>query len=68
MRGSRTFTAVTLRTTRGRWADEIASAASLVMGRAPRARRSCSFAALLVTDGEGKAADLVRPRAQDLFR
>ena len=49
-------------------ADEIAAAASLVMGQADEGRPIVLVRGLPYALGEGAAADLVRPRDQDLFR
>ena len=54
-------------------ADQIASAASIVMGEAAEGRpaalvRGLSFADRNETERAGRARDLVRPRERDLFR
>lgn len=49
-------------------ADELAAAASLVMGQADEGRPAVLIRGLAGGRGEGTAADLVRPRDQDLFR
>ena len=54
-------------------ADQIASAASIVMGEAAEGRpaavvRGLSFADRHETERAGRARDLVRPRERDLFR
>jgi coenzyme F420-0:L-glutamate ligase/coenzyme F420-1:gamma-L-glutamate ligase len=49
-------------------ADELAAAASLVMGQASEGRPVILIRGLAAGRGEGCAADLVRPREQDLFR
>jgi coenzyme F420-0:L-glutamate ligase/coenzyme F420-1:gamma-L-glutamate ligase len=49
-------------------ADELAAAASLVMGQADEGRPAVLIRGLAGGLGEGTAADLVRPRDQDLFR
>lgn len=56
-----------LQTTEVGQADELAAAASLVMGQADERRPVVLVRGLRLT-GDGKAADLVRPRAQDMFR
>ncbi|HEX5631078.1 MAG TPA: coenzyme F420-0:L-glutamate ligase [Acidimicrobiia bacterium] len=48
-------------------ADEIAAAADLVMGKAS-AVPAALVRGVIVPPGEGRAADLVRPDAEDLFR
>ena len=48
--------------------DEIAAAASLVMGQADEGRPIILLRGLPYALGEGAAADLVRPKDQDLFR
>lgn len=67
MRGQPDLHGFMLRTTEVGWADEIASAASLLMGQSDEGTPVVLVRGLVVTDGEGKAADIVRPRAQDLF-
>ena len=47
-------------------ADELAAAADLVMGKA--ARIPAAIVRGLVLPGDGRAADMVRPAAEDLFR
>ncbi len=49
-------------------ADELAAAASLVMGQANEGRPVILIRGLSASRGNGSAADLVRPREQDLFR
>jgi coenzyme F420-0:L-glutamate ligase/coenzyme F420-1:gamma-L-glutamate ligase len=49
-------------------ADELAAAASLLMGQADEGRPVVLVRGLIGGAGEGTAADLVRPREQDLFR
>jgi len=48
-------------------ADELAAAASLVMGQADE-RCPVVLARGLGFEGEGRAADLIRPRKMDMFR
>jgi len=48
-------------------ADEIAAAASLVMGQAAEGTPAVLVRGLALPGGDGRAADLVRPRALDLF-
>lgn len=57
-----------LRTTEVATADEIAAAASMLMGQSDEGRPVVMVRGLKRTHGDGRAADLVRPRAQDLFR
>jgi coenzyme F420-0:L-glutamate ligase / coenzyme F420-1:gamma-L-glutamate ligase len=49
-------------------ADELASAASLVMGQASEGRPVVIVRGLALPRGEGRATDLVRPKQRDLFR
>lgn len=49
-------------------ADEIASAASLLMGQAGEGRPIVLARGIANARGDGSAADLVRPKAIDLFR
>jgi coenzyme F420-0:L-glutamate ligase / coenzyme F420-1:gamma-L-glutamate ligase len=56
-----------LRVTEVALADEIAAAASMVMGQAAEARPAVHMRGIVV-QGAGRAADLVRPKAKDLFR
>lgn len=57
-----------LRTTEVAGADEIAAAASIVMGQSDEGTPVVLLRGLKRLPGSGCAADLVRPRAQDLFR
>ncbi|MCX7381818.1 MAG: coenzyme F420-0:L-glutamate ligase [Alphaproteobacteria bacterium] len=50
------------------YADEVAAAASLLMGQAAEGRPAVLVRGLAWTAPEGTAADLVRPPAEDLFR
>lgn len=50
------------------YADEIASAASLLMGQGDEGRPAVLVRGLDVPAGHGSARDLIRPRAEDLFR
>jgi coenzyme F420-0:L-glutamate ligase/coenzyme F420-1:gamma-L-glutamate ligase len=56
-----------LETTEVGWADELAAAASLMMGQAGEGRPVVLVRGLVET-GEGSAADLLRPKQKDLFR
>jgi coenzyme F420-0:L-glutamate ligase / coenzyme F420-1:gamma-L-glutamate ligase len=56
-----------LETTEVGWADELAAAASLMMGQAGEGRPVILVRGLVET-GEGSAADLLRPKQKDLFR
>lgn len=49
-------------------ADEVAAAASLAMGQAAEGRPAVHLRGVPGITGEGRAADLVRPKAKDLFR
>jgi coenzyme F420-0:L-glutamate ligase/coenzyme F420-1:gamma-L-glutamate ligase len=57
-----------LRVTEIGLADEIAAAASAVMGQAAEGRPVVIVRGLDAAAGEGTARDLVRPRERDLFR
>jgi coenzyme F420-0:L-glutamate ligase/coenzyme F420-1:gamma-L-glutamate ligase len=57
-----------LQTTEVGLADELAAAASLVMGQAGEGRPIVLARGLPPLPGEGRAADLLRPRQMDLFR
>lgn len=57
----------TLETSELGLADEIAAAASLVMGQAAEGTPAVLVRGLALPDAPGSAADLVRPRAMDLF-
>ena len=57
-----------LRTTEVANADEIAAAASLLMGQSDEGTPVVLVRGLNQAAGNGCAADLIRPRAQDLFR
>ena len=50
------------------FADEIAAAASLVMGQADEGRPVVILRGLTWPSGKGKAVDIVRPPEEDLFR
>ncbi len=56
-----------LRTTELGLADEIAAAASIMMGQAGESRPVALLRGLPYPAGDGRAADLIRPAAQDLF-
>ena len=49
-------------------ADEVAAAASLIMGQGDEGRPVALVRGFPYSTGDGKAAHLVRPRAMDLFR
>ncbi len=57
-----------LRVTQVATADEIAAAASLLMGQAAEGTPVVIVRGAPYRAGEGRLADLLRPRAQDLFR
>lgn len=67
-RGDPDLTGYTLRATVIGIADEIAAAASLVMGGADEAIPAVIVRGAPVPAGDGAAADLQRPRETDLFR
>jgi len=48
--------------------DELAAAASLVMGQAGEGTPAVLIRGLTIEDSAGTAADLIRPRHEDLFR
>jgi coenzyme F420-0:L-glutamate ligase / coenzyme F420-1:gamma-L-glutamate ligase len=56
-----------LETTEVGWADELAAAASLMMGQAGEGRPIVLVRGLVET-GAGSAVDLLRPKEKDLFR
>jgi coenzyme F420-0:L-glutamate ligase/coenzyme F420-1:gamma-L-glutamate ligase len=56
-----------LETTEVGWADELASAASLMMGQAGEGRPIILVRGVTEV-GEGSVADLVRPKEKDMFR
>ncbi len=56
-----------LETTEVGWADELASAASLMMGQAGEGRPIVLVRGVTET-GDGLATDLVRPKEKDMFR
>lgn len=49
-------------------ADEVAAAASLAMGQGDEGRPAIHLRGVPGITGDGSAADLVRPKAKDLFR
>lgn len=57
-----------LRITQVGFADELAAAASLLMGQGAEGRPVVLIRGVQYDAGEGSAADLVRPRELDLFR
>ena len=57
-----------LQTTELGYADELAAAASLVMGQADERLPVVLARGLAFPAGEGKASDLLRPRSLDMFR
>jgi coenzyme F420-0:L-glutamate ligase/coenzyme F420-1:gamma-L-glutamate ligase len=67
-RGDPDLTGYTLRATVIGTADEIAAAASLVMGGADEAIPAVIVRGVSLSPGDGSAADLQRPRETDLFR
>jgi coenzyme F420-0:L-glutamate ligase/coenzyme F420-1:gamma-L-glutamate ligase len=56
-----------LETTEVGWADELASAASLMMGQASEGRPIILVRGVMEA-GNGSAADLLRPKEKDMFR
>jgi coenzyme F420-0:L-glutamate ligase/coenzyme F420-1:gamma-L-glutamate ligase len=68
MRGQPDMNGRVLRVTEIAWADEIAAAASLVMGQAAEGRPVVIVRGLGAPPRDGTAAELVRPKSIDLFR
>lgn len=67
-RGDTDLTGYTLQHTVIGFADEIAAAASLLMGPAAEGVPAVIVRGLHLPDGDGNARDLQRPREMDLFR
>jgi coenzyme F420-0:L-glutamate ligase/coenzyme F420-1:gamma-L-glutamate ligase len=68
MRGKPDRHGRTLRSTEVGVADEVAAAASLLMGQADEGRPIVIVRGFPYSPGEGSAQDLVRPRQLDMFR
>jgi coenzyme F420-0:L-glutamate ligase/coenzyme F420-1:gamma-L-glutamate ligase len=68
LRGRRDLFGRALETTEVGWGDEIAAAASLVMGQAGEACPIVLVEGLASTVAEGRGRDLLRPKEKDLFR
>src|ERR1700754_4640452 len=68
MRGRADLFGFKLKTTEVGTADEIASAASLLMGQSDEGIPVVLVRGLPMWSVEGRAADVIRPRSQDLFR
>jgi coenzyme F420-0:L-glutamate ligase/coenzyme F420-1:gamma-L-glutamate ligase len=68
LRGRRDLFGRELRVTQTGFADEIAGAASLVMGQAAEARPAVLVRGLVWPDAAAGAATLIRPAEEDLFR
>jgi coenzyme F420-0:L-glutamate ligase/coenzyme F420-1:gamma-L-glutamate ligase len=68
MRGQPDLYGRALRVTQTGFADEIAAAASLVMGESDEAQPAVLVRGLNWTGAESAAANLVRPAAEDMFR
>lgn len=68
LRGQPDLFGYRLRTTEVATADEIAAAASLLMGQSGEGRPVVLVRGLGPLRGDGQASDLIRPRARDLFR
>jgi coenzyme F420-0:L-glutamate ligase/coenzyme F420-1:gamma-L-glutamate ligase len=68
MRGQPDLYGRTLRVTQTGFADEIAAAASLIMGESDEAQPAVLVRGLNWTAPASPAASLVRPAAEDLFR
>ncbi|MDX1613928.1 MAG: coenzyme F420-0:L-glutamate ligase [Candidatus Promineifilaceae bacterium] len=67
-RGERDRYGYTLQHTEVGTADEIAAAASLLMGQADESTPVVLLRGLRLPEGDGRAADLVRPKELDLYR
>ena len=67
-RGRRDLFGRTLQVTEIGFADEVAAAASLLMGQAAESRPVVLVRGLVWSEGENSASALVRPEAEDLFR
>jgi len=67
-RGIRDLFGRALQVTEIGFADEVAAAASLVMGQAAESRPVVLVRGLAWTEGENPASALIRPEAEDLFR
>ncbi|MEL0584076.1 MAG: coenzyme F420-0:L-glutamate ligase [Candidatus Thiodiazotropha sp. (ex. Lucinoma kazani)] len=65
-RGAQDLSGQRLEVTEVAWGDELAAAASLLMGATNEARPAVIVRGLSIT-GSGYAADLIRPLAKDLF-
>jgi coenzyme F420-0:L-glutamate ligase/coenzyme F420-1:gamma-L-glutamate ligase len=68
LRGKPDLHGRTLRSTEVGVADEVAAAASLLMGQADEGRPIVIVRGVPYPPGEGSAQDLVRPRNMDMFR
>ncbi len=67
-RGARDLFRYRLRSTEIALADELASAASLIMGQANEGIPAVVIRGLSYPRGRGRAVDLIRPEQIDLFR
>lgn len=67
LRGTPDLFGRTLETTEVGWADELAAAASLIMGQAAEGRPVVLARGLKIS-GDGTARDMLRPKDKDLFR
>lgn len=65
-RGAQDLSGQSLEVTEVAWGDELAAAASLLMGAANEARPAVIVRGLSIT-GSGDSSDLIRPLAKDLF-
>ena len=68
LRGHPDLFGMTLRSSEVGTADEIASAASLLMGQTDEGRPIVHLRGVPFLAGEGRAAEMVRPAQLDLFR
>tara|TARA_B100000945_G_C20417722_1_gene616032 strand:- start:2474 stop:3247 length:774 start_codon:yes stop_codon:yes gene_type:complete len=68
LRGSQDIFGRELKVTEVGWADELASAASLLMGQGSEMRPIIHIRGLSWADSNGKAFDLIRKKDDDLFR
>lgn len=68
LRGRPDLTGRLLETSELGVADEIAASASLAMGQSNEGRPIVVIKGLTFHDGDGKAADMIRPKEMDLFQ
>ena len=68
LRGSQDIFGRELKVTEGGWADELAAAASLLMGQGSEMRPIIHIRGLSWAGSNGNAFDLIRKKDEDLFR